>query len=47
MQRFPMTPTFWMSLLDVIAGLDRQSGLPDCACWIAWSGRTTTAQAAK
>jgi len=20
--------------LDVIAGFDRQSGLPDCACWI-------------
>jgi hypothetical protein len=35
MQRFPMTPTLWM----FIAGLDRQSGLPDCACWIARSGR--------
>jgi hypothetical protein len=33
--------------LDVIAGLDRQSGLPDCACCIARSVRATTAQAAK
>jgi hypothetical protein len=33
--------------LDVIAGLDQQSGVPDCACWIARAVRATTAQAAK